>query len=224
MSNARFEPFDCGAQPGLYRALREARARAGEILRGALPQRCALCAAASGRKLVCDACAADLPALALACPVCALPADDHAICGGCVGTPPPFSQTIAALIYAFPVDRLIQRIKYGGNIALVDWAAATLAAAVRAKLVGRSPRDQPRQIVALPLAARASAHAGSIRRAKSPPASPGPSGCRSSRRSNASAPGRRKPRCRGPHAAATCAARSHCANPCAAPISRSSTT
>jgi ComF family protein len=103
--------------------------------------------------LICDACAVELPAVALACPVCALPAERHAICGGCVAAPPPFSRTVAALIYAFPVDRLIQRIKYGGNIALVDWAAATLAAAVRAKLVDRSPGEQPRHIVALPLAA-----------------------------------------------------------------------
>ena len=70
--------------------------------------------------LVCDACAADLPAVRIACPVCALPAEHHATCGGCAAAPPPFSRTVAALIYAFPVDRLIQRIKYGGNIALVD--------------------------------------------------------------------------------------------------------
>jgi ComF family protein len=57
------------------------------------------------------------------------------------------------LIYAFPVDRLIQRIKYGGNLALVDWAGATLAAVVRAKLAHRTPGDRPQQIVALPLSA-----------------------------------------------------------------------
>jgi ComF family protein len=85
--------------------------------------------------------------------VCALPAIDRAICGECVRAPPPFAETIAALAYAFPVDRLIQRIKYGGNLALVDWAGAALAAAVSAKLAHRDPRGRPERIVALPLSA-----------------------------------------------------------------------
>jgi ComF family protein len=153
LSNVDVGSFDCGAQRGKWRPLREGAARAAEILRGALPQRCELCAARSGRALVCDDCVADLPVIASACPVCALPTAEHAICGACVQAPPPFAETIAALIYTFPVDRLIQRIKYGGNIALVDWAAATLAAVVRAKLAHRSPGDRPQQIVALPLSA-----------------------------------------------------------------------
>ena len=70
-----------------------------------------------------------------------------------MSTPPPFAETIAALTYAFPVDRLIQRIKYGGNIALVDWAGAALAAAVRARLTHRDPCLRPQRIVALPLSA-----------------------------------------------------------------------
>ena len=153
MSNARVESFDCNDRPGRsYPALRNAAMRASAMLRGALPQRCALCAGASGSTLVCDPCAADLPAIELACPVCALPSERHVLCGGCVSAPPPFARTIAALAYAFPVDRLIQRIKYGGNIALVDWAALTLARAVRAKLADRSPGEHPRYVVALPLA------------------------------------------------------------------------
>ncbi|HVN36456.1 MAG TPA: ComF family protein [Casimicrobiaceae bacterium] len=121
------------------------------LLRSGLPQHCALCAAASGGALVCDDCASDLPAIGCSCPICALPARDHAICGGCVRAPPPFAETIAALVYAFPVDRLIQRIKYRGDIALVNWAGAALAAAVRARLAVRDPARRPRRIVALPL-------------------------------------------------------------------------
>ena len=153
MSNACTEPFDCSALRGLRAALREAAARTAGMVRSALPQRCTLCAAASGRQLVCDACAADLPGVASACPVCALPAERCAPCAECVNAPPPFSETIAALIYAFPVDLLIQRIKYGGTIALIDWAAASLAAVVRARLAQRRPCDRPQQIVALPLSA-----------------------------------------------------------------------
>ena len=85
--------------------------------------------------------------------MCALPADDHAICGECVRAPLPFAETIAALSYAFPVDRLIQRIKYGGELALVDWAGTALGDAVRARLAQRDPDSCPQHIVALPLSA-----------------------------------------------------------------------
>ena len=33
-------------------------------------------------------------------------------------------------VYAFPVDRLLQQLKYGGRLALADWAGAALASAV----------------------------------------------------------------------------------------------
>jgi len=133
--------------------MRKGLARVAELLGCALPQHCALCAAASSRALLCDECAADLPTIACACPLCALPAGHRAICGECVRWPPPFAETIAALTYAFPVDRLIQQIKYGGNVALVDWAGAALATAVRARLAHRDPGLLPQWIVALPLSA-----------------------------------------------------------------------
>ena len=122
------------------------------MVRSALPQRCALCTAVSGSALLCEACAVELPPITTACPVCALPDERGARCSDCVRTAPPFFSTIAAFVYAFPVDRLIQQIKYGGNIALVDWAAAALATVVRANLAARSPADRPQRIVALPLA------------------------------------------------------------------------
>jgi ComF family protein len=89
-----------------------------------------------------------------ACPVCALPAAGNATCGTCLGAPPPYTATVAAFAYAFPVDRLLQRIKYGGRIALAQWAGAALAAAVRASFASRMGRGRPDRIVALPLAAQ----------------------------------------------------------------------
>ena len=133
--------------------MRTGLAGIAELLRCALPQHCTLCAGASGRTLLCDDCASDLPTIACACPVCALPTGRRAICGECVRSPPPFAATIAAHAYAFPVDRLIQRIKYAGHIALVDWAGAALAAAVRADVAHRDPCLRPQWIVALPLSA-----------------------------------------------------------------------
>ena len=82
-----------------------------------------------------------------------MPASQRTICGECVRAPPPYAETVAAFAYAFPVDLLIQRIKYAGNIALVDWAGSALAAAVSRRLEGRHHDTRPQRIVALPLSA-----------------------------------------------------------------------
>jgi ComF family protein len=86
-----------------------------------------------------------------ACPVCGLPSADYRACGACISTPPPFAATIVAFAYAFPTDRLLQQIKFGGRIALAEWAGAALAAAVDVELA-RRPHDRPDSIVPLPLA------------------------------------------------------------------------
>jgi ComF family protein len=151
LSNACADPFDYATRCGARRVLREALSRTLEVVRRALPQHCELCAARTGGTLLCGACDADLPRIATSCPVCALPAQGGAICGACLHDPPPYAATVAALVYAFPVDRLIQRIKYGGSIALAHWAGATLAAAVQSRLERSADGDRPRQIVALPL-------------------------------------------------------------------------
>ncbi len=159
MSNPRTEPFDSAPAPGpgASHRLRTARARRTcdglrNAARLALPQRCVLCVAAAGTALVCDRCTAALPRLPEACPMCALPCSDGATCGACLAHPPPYAATIAALVYAFPVDRLLQQLKYGGRLALADWAAATLAAAVTSSLARRAGTPLPDRIVALPLA------------------------------------------------------------------------
>lgn len=64
--------------------------------------------------------------------------------------PPPFEASCAAFEYAFPVDRLLQRLKYGGALALAEWAAAgwlrTFSHRVGADLCA------PEVIVPIPLA------------------------------------------------------------------------
>lgn len=117
--------------------------------RRALPQHCELCAGRSGDALICADCARDLPRLGPACPVCALPTQEGSTCGHCLAHPPPFTATYAAFVYGFPVDRLIQRLKYQGRLALCEWAAAAI--------VETSDRttdaDRPDRLFALPLAA-----------------------------------------------------------------------
>jgi ComF family protein len=126
-----------------------------------LPQRCALCSAACGPLLVCADCDRSLPRLPPACPRCALPTPLGAECGSCIARAPPFARAIAAFAYAFPLDRLLQALKYSGHLALAEFFAEALA---------RSVRVWPDALVALPLSpqrqrARGYNQAGEIARA-----------------------------------------------------------
>jgi len=120
------------------------------VARLALPQRCALCVAPAADGLLCNACAGELPRVTTACPACALPAA-HGFCGACLARPPPWSRATAAFVYAFPVDRLLVGLKYGGQLALADWAGASLASRVEATLSARGGAAPPHCVSALPL-------------------------------------------------------------------------
>lgn len=92
-----------------------------------LPQDCFLCAAPAGATLLCPACAGDLPRLdEPACPICALPTTDGAVCGACLRKAPHFDATQACFRYAFPVDRLVQALKYRHNLAIAHFLAEAL--------------------------------------------------------------------------------------------------
>jgi ComF family protein len=132
-------PFSAGLRRLIDSSVRFARR--------ALPQSCTLCAAPSGDVLLCDACSRALPWTRAVCPVCALPTIESAICGACLARPPPFAATVAAWLYAFPVDQLMQAFKYGGQLALAEPLSGALVATARR--LGVLPPDA---IVALPLA------------------------------------------------------------------------
>lgn len=94
----------------------------------ALPQDCLLCGARAGAGLLCSACAAELPRLPqMRCPVCALPTSDATVCGRCLSKPPHFDATHALFAYAFPVDRLIQVLKYRARLAVAPFFGEGLA-------------------------------------------------------------------------------------------------
>jgi len=90
------------------------------LMNWAMEQDCALCGARSGRAVVCTACASALPRAA------------------------GEGAAVAAFEYRFPVDRLVQRFKFAGDLALGHWLALALASRVR---------DEPRPdlLVAVPL-------------------------------------------------------------------------
>ena len=87
-----------------------------------LPGSCLLCASNSATSLLCPACTADLPQLPAAlCPQCGEETTLGERCGACLKDPPAFARTIALFRYEFPVDRLIQALKYGHQLALATW-------------------------------------------------------------------------------------------------------
>jgi ComF family protein len=82
--------------------------------------------------MLCPPCAHALPALGAACARCALPGDAP-LCIRCARKPPPWTRAVAAWRYAYPVDRLLQALKYGGQLALAEPLADGLAHAVLAR-------------------------------------------------------------------------------------------
>jgi ComF family protein len=92
---------------------------------------CLLCGAASAAHPLCPGCLADLPwHRKPQCPSCATPTPAGEVCGTCLKHPPAFERTHAALAYRFPIDRLIPRLKYHGQLAIAPTLGACLAQAV----------------------------------------------------------------------------------------------
>lgn len=99
-----------------------------------LPQDCLLCGAGPGPDLLCPACRAELPLLPSAvCTACAdaVPNAGSGICGACLARPPHFDASLAALRYAFPVDRLVQALKYRHRLAVAGFLADIMLAGPR---------------------------------------------------------------------------------------------
>ena len=94
----------------------------------ALAQPCVLCGCMSRAGLWCDACERALPYLsAPLCLNCALPIPCGELCGQCLSHPPRFSRSTALYAYTFPINKLIQQLKYGDQLALADLLASKLA-------------------------------------------------------------------------------------------------
>jgi ComF family protein len=94
---------------------------------------------------LCAACAGVLPWNQPCCARCGLPLPIAAeTCGRCLRRPPPFDRTQAAFRYAFPLDRLLPRFKFHG-----DLAAGALLSRLMAGAVGEPP--WPEVLVPVPL-------------------------------------------------------------------------
>lgn len=90
-----------------------------------------LCGTMSRDGAWCKACDADLPYHDIPhCPVCALPTTAGDVCGHCLTNPPLFTRTTAAFRYAFPIDKLVQAMKYGEQLSLAHAFAKKLASRI----------------------------------------------------------------------------------------------
>jgi len=106
-------------------------------------QPCILCGVLSDDGVWCKACDEDLPRLnSNHCPVCGLPTLGGETCGKCLKHAPSFDATCAAFSYAFPIDKLVQAVKFSGQLSLIDQLADALALRIN---------TLPDHIIAMPL-------------------------------------------------------------------------
>lgn len=127
--------------------------RAARLLSALLPRQCFLCAAPAAGEFLCPDCLDSLPRLTTdCCPVCALPTPAAMVCGACLKKPPQFDATQAVFRYEFPVDRLVQSLKYAHRIASADFLGRILAQC--------RPQVAPELILPVPLAPQRLAERG----------------------------------------------------------------
>lgn len=76
------------------------------------PPVCQLCGGRGLGPEICRGCYRDLPRAHRACPSCARPTVAVGRCSQCVRKRPVFTRAMVPFVYAFPVDKMIRRLKY----------------------------------------------------------------------------------------------------------------
>lgn len=83
---------------------------------------CLLCRARTlWRQPICQYCLDSCPVPVSFCSLCSIPLEqsDTGLCGKCLSTPPLFDLCLSAYLYEFPVNRIIQCIKYSSRLELI---------------------------------------------------------------------------------------------------------
>jgi ComF family protein len=103
----------------------------GWLLSLLFPGRCRLCGTAvQPQQNLCQQCLEDLPWLNSGCVRCSLPlptTSGDLLCGRCQQQAPDFDRTQATFHYQPPVDYLIKRLKFSGELALCPFFSRLLA-------------------------------------------------------------------------------------------------
>ncbi len=111
-----------------------------------LPPVCVLCGDQGEDCGLCAGCRAGLPWQSNACTTCALPLAIGELCGRCLDRRPRHDEAVAVFKFEPPVDALIRRLKFGG-----DLACARLLGLLMAEGIGRRSGPLPEAIVPVPL-------------------------------------------------------------------------
>ncbi len=128
--------------------------RAAEAAGRHWPSTCVLCSArGAGPTLdLCTDCRVELPLTESACVRCAEPLARTPVaallCGACLRRPPRFDSVQCAFRYAYPVDRMIQHLKYGSAV-----THGRVLGELLADRLERGPRERwPDCVIPVPLA------------------------------------------------------------------------
>lgn len=120
------------------------------LIKALYPPSCLLCGEPGSRGHdLCGVCFEDLPWNRHSCPRCAapLPPDaDVGLCGNCLKSPPAWDEARSPLAYAYPLDKLVQRFKFDG-----DLAAGRLLGELLAEYLAAGGDEKPDFIVPVPL-------------------------------------------------------------------------
>ena len=124
-----------------------------------MPAPCLLCGGAGGADGLCPGCLADLPWQSNACARCASPLPEGRVCGACLRSPPVLDEVVCLFDYAPPVDYMIQRLKFGRDLAFARALGGLMAARLVRCAADRSAA-MPEAIVPVPLHRRRLAERG----------------------------------------------------------------
>lgn len=120
------------------------------VKRFIFPIICILCGNFTKTALsICNECSTDLPFIIEACKLCGIQLTTTAICGACLETPPPYAATIAVFNYQYPIDKLISRLKFSGNLTVANAIGEVMARTILLQL--NSINDRPDCIMPIPL-------------------------------------------------------------------------
>ena len=121
---------------------------------------CLLCRGATPlRQPVCRLCIAQCPIADNSCALCGVPLLSASVdtCAGCLKKAPPYDQCLPAFIYRYPINHIIQRIKYSRQISLLPIFSRTLAEILCHSYSGL---EWPEVIIPVPLHKRRLSHRG----------------------------------------------------------------